>query len=51
MEREREREGGAAPSSLYYSDSLGGGRVATPAGFPISPLRPVLAQHFPGGFR
>ena len=50
-EREREREGGAVPSSLSYSDSQGGARAATSRGLPSLSLRPMLAQHFPGGFR
>ena len=40
-ERERGREGGAAPSSLSYSESLGGGCAATPRKLPSLSLRPM----------
>ena len=44
-------KGGAAPSSLSYYNSLGGGCTTTTCGLPSLSLRPMLAQHFPGGFR
>ena len=48
--RGREKgKGGAAPSSLSYSDSQGGGRAATPAGFPLSPLGPCWPNTSSGG--
>ena len=48
--RAPEGKGGRTPSSLSYLDSLEGGARQPLAGFPLS-LRPMLSQHFHGGFR
>ena len=49
-EREREKERGAAPPPLVQFGLPMGG--APPhVGFPLSPLWPMLALTFPGGFR
>ena len=50
-EREREREGGLRPLLLVLFGLPRRGRAATPRELPSLSLRPMLAQHFPGGFR
>ena len=50
-ERERERERGVAPPPLVlFGLPMGGVRHLLLA-CPLSPLRPMLAHYFPGGFR
>ena len=41
--------GCAAPPSLSYSDSRGGGAPLALAGPSLSPIGPIKAHYFPGG--